>query len=158
MILSVCVNPSIDTVTRMDEFNINEINRTYNIKKVAGGKGNNTARVVKLLGGDVEVLNLIGGYEGQFIIDELKRLDIPVNFTKIKDDNRRCLAILADNSQITELREAGPVVDSVEYDLFLKEFSKIISKYELVTISGSLPQGMTKNAYFDLVSIANKKN
>jgi len=156
MILSVCVNPSIDTVTRMDEFLINEINRTDNIKKVAGGKGNNTARIIKSLGEEVEVLNLIGGYEGQFILDEFNKLNIFCNFVKIKNDNRRCLAILTSNGEITELREAGPFVDNEEYKLLIEKFSKIYNKYELITISGSIPQNMNKNIYYDLVSIANE--
>jgi tagatose 6-phosphate kinase len=54
------------------------------------------------------------------------------------------------------LREAGPFVDNEEYKLLIEKFSKIYHKYKLITISGSIPQNMNKNVYYDLVSIANK--
>ncbi|MFP4456955.1 MAG: 1-phosphofructokinase family hexose kinase [Clostridia bacterium] len=156
MILSICINPSIDTVTSMDEFKLMEINRTDNIKKVAGGKGNNTARIIKNLGGEVSVLNMIGGYEGQFILNEFSKIDIPCIYSEIKGDNRRCLAILTKEG-ITELREAGPKVSQNEYKIFLDKFKEIYKQFEIITISGSLPQKMTTSAYYDLVRIVESK-
>lgn len=158
MILSVCLNPSIDMVTEMDSFHLNLINRTYNIKKVAGGKGNNTARIIKALGGGVSVLNMIGGYEGQFILDEFAKLGIPCFYSEIAGDNRRCLAILTSDGQATELREAGPEVTEKEYELLLKKFEEIGNKRRIITMAGSLPQKLDKNAYFDLINIAHKQN
>jgi len=141
----------------MDHFNLHEINRTDNIKKVAGGKGNNTARIIKNLGGEVSVLNMIGGYEGQFIVNEFSKIEIPCIYSEIRGDNRRCLAILTKEG-ITELREGGPKVTSDEYKDFLEKFAEVYEKFEVITMSGSLPQNLTTDAYYDLVKAVRKQN
>ncbi len=155
MILSVCLNPSIDTAIYVDEFTLGQINRSNKVVKVAGGKGNNTARIVKAMGEDVASFNLIGGYEGQFILEHLRSLDIKCHYNLIKGDNRRCIAILTE--PLTELREAGPEISIGEYRETLCKFSELVKDYKVITMSGSLPLGMPESIYHELIEIAKQE-
>ena len=51
MILTVTMNPSVDTRYQLDELIIDDVNRVTP-EKTAGGKGLNVARVLGQLGGD----------------------------------------------------------------------------------------------------------
>lgn len=59
MILTVTMNPSIDTAYQLDHLIIDDVNRVVP-KKTAGGKGLNVSRVLVQLGDDVLATGLLG--------------------------------------------------------------------------------------------------
>ena len=63
MILTVTMNPSVDTRYQLDELIIDDVNRVTP-EKTAGGKGLNVARVLGQLGDDVVATGLLGGHMG----------------------------------------------------------------------------------------------
>ena len=153
MIISVCLNPSVDVALKLDKLHIGQINRTGEVLRVAGGKGNNVARVIKVLGEDITVVQLLGGADGEFIGRQLQRLGIISRSIAINQPTRRCIAII-DREAITEVRESGPVVNQEEYRRFKRLFTEQLSKAKLITASGSLPLGIGSQAYAELIKIA----
>ena len=65
MILTVTMNPSVDTRYQLDELIIDDVNRVTP-EKTAGGKGLNVARVLGQLGDDVVATGLLGGHMGAY--------------------------------------------------------------------------------------------
>ena len=63
MILTVTMNPSIDTRYQLDKLIIDDVNRVTP-EKTAGGKGLNVSRVLLQLGDDVLATGLLGGHMG----------------------------------------------------------------------------------------------
>ena len=64
MILTVTMNPSIDTRYQLDKLIIDDVNRVTP-EKTAGGKGLNVSRVLLQLGDDVLATGLLGGHMGR---------------------------------------------------------------------------------------------
>lgn len=60
MILTVTMNPSIDTRYQLDKLIIDDVNRVTP-EKTAGGKGLNVSRVLLQLGDEVLATGLLGG-------------------------------------------------------------------------------------------------
>ncbi|WP_368908939.1 PfkB family carbohydrate kinase, partial [Bacillus wiedmannii] len=112
-----------------------------NVRKTAGGKGLNVARVVKQMGEDVLATGVIGGTIGDYIIQELTKSDIRNHFYKINQESRNCIAILHEGKQ-TEILESGPSLSAEEGDAFLEKYRELLSEVSIVTISGSLPKGL----------------
>ncbi|MDZ7671568.1 MAG: PfkB family carbohydrate kinase [Halanaerobiales bacterium] len=83
MILTITLNPALDKVYFIDDFKNNNVFRTKEITKTAGGKGLNVARVVKALGEDIVATGLLGGLSGTFIDNKLKKHKIKNEFVKI---------------------------------------------------------------------------
>jgi 1-phosphofructokinase family hexose kinase len=154
MVLTVCINPSIDTAVYTNKFLLGQINRAESVIKVAGGKGNNAARIVKALGCEVVALNLLGGFEGQFIKHHLESLGIKCEYCKTNGDNRRCIAILDDD--LTELREPGPFVTNEEYLRMLNKYKVLSSNFDVITLSGSLPPNVPSSVYQDMIELTDK--
>ncbi|MFK4308407.1 tagatose 6-phosphate kinase [Bacillus sp. RC240] len=156
MILAVTMNPSVDISYPIQDFKLDDVNRVENIRKTAGGKGLNVARVVKQMGEDVLTTGVIGGTIGDYIIQELTKSDIRNHFYKINQESRNCIAILHDSKQ-TEILESGPSLSTEEGTAFLEKYRELLSEVSLVTISGSLPKGLESEFYRQMVEIGREK-
>ncbi|EJQ54063.1 tagatose-6-phosphate kinase [Bacillus cereus BAG6X1-2] len=156
MILAVTMNPSVDISYPIQDFKLDDVNRVENVRKTAGGKGLNVARVVKQMGEDVLATGVIGGTIGDYIIQELTKSDIRNHFYKINQESRNCIAILHEGKQ-TEILESGPSLSAEEGDAFLEKYRELLSEVSIVTISGSLPKGLESGFYRQMVEIGREK-
>lgn len=159
MILTVTMNPSVDISYRLDTLNINDVNRTSEALKTAGGKGINVARVATQLGQKTTATGLLGGHLGAYLMEQLEVDDIQHDFLKIDQESRNCIAILHDGQQ-TEILESGPTISKEETDQFLTHFKQMLKSgdYQVVTISGSLPTGMDVAVYREMIQFGNDLN
>ena len=152
MILTVTMNPSVDTRYQLDELIIDDVNRVTP-EKTAGGKGLNVARVLGQLGDDVVATGLLGGHMGAYMAELMDANGIKNDFVPIKGETRICLNILHAGNQ-TELLESGPTIAPEELDAFTAKFAELASKAAVVTISGSLPRGVEAGYYAKITGIA----
>lgn len=152
MILTVTMNPSVDTRYQLDELIIDDVNRVTP-EKTAGGKGLNVARVLGQLGDDVVATGLLGGHMGAYMAELMDANGIKNDFVPIKGETRICLNILHAGNQ-TELLESGPTIAPEELDAFTAKFAELASKADVVTISGSLPRGVEADYYAKITGIA----
>lgn len=156
MILTVTMNPSIDMSYPIDHLKIDDVNRVMDVDKTAGGKGLNVARVIALMKRPVMATGMIGGHFGEYIKDQLTKDHIEHNFFQINQESRNSIAILHDGGDQTELLESGPTIFKSDAARFKTFFEQLIQQYTVVTMSGSLPQGLEVNFYSDLIKLANK--
>ncbi len=152
MILTVTMNPSVDTRYQLDELVIDDVNRVTP-EKTAGGKGLNVARVLGQLGDDVVATGLLGGHMGAYMAELMDANGINNDFVPIKGETRICLNILHAGNQ-TELLESGPTIAPEELDAFTAKFTELAGKADVVTISGSLPRGVEADYYAKITGIA----
>lgn len=152
MIITVTLNPSIDISYRLKEFKIDDVNRTNEVTKTAGGKGLNVSRVLKQLNGNVLATGFNGGYTGEFLKSELDKLNIKNDFYNINGNTRNCIAILNDGNQ-TEILESGDNISEEEQLGFLEKFEDLVKNSSVVTISGSMPPGVPNDYYERLLNI-----
>ena len=152
MILTVTMNPAIDTRYQLDKLIIDDVNRVTP-QKTAGGKGLNVSRVLLQLKDDVVATGLLGGHMGAYMKELMDEDGVPNDFVPTKGETRICLNILHEGNQ-TELLESGPEIASEELEAFTAKFRKLAAKADVVTISGSLPRGIDAGYYAELVKIA----
>lgn len=157
MILSITPNPSVDISYRLASFRLNTVNRCSHVHKLAGGKGLNVARVIHLAGRKVCATGFIGGANGQFIKEELDRLQIRHQFVELDGNTRNCIAILHDEGMQTEILEEGPRLTKRDEENFLSQYCKLLDSAVVVTASGSLPKGLDATFYTKLITIAKEK-
>ncbi len=129
MILTVTMNPSVDTRYQLAELIIDDVNRVTP-EKTAGGKGLNVARVLGQLGDDVVATGLLGGHMGAYMAELMDANGINNDFVPIKGETRICLNILHAGNQ-TELLESGPTIAPEELDAFTAKFTELAGKADL---------------------------
>ena len=157
MILCVNLNAAIDKTAVIPHFQLGQIHRPEMIKMLPGGKGCNVARALKQLGETAVVAGWVGGSAGQFIESGLQAEDIQTDFVYTEFESRTCLSILDSSNQVmTEIYEKGDPVPPEKVKEMLAQFEAIVGGYTAVTLSGSLPPGVTPHFYAQLIEIAHR--
>lgn len=153
--LTVALNAAVDTSYIFDGFAVGEIHTVAELQRVAGGKANNVARVLTLLGAPVVATGFAGGNSGAFIQQDLQRCGIRAEYEAIPGESRTCLAMLdRTGGTLTEVREKGPSVPPEAAAAFLERFDRLLAGARAVVISGSLPPGIPSDYYGNLVERA----
>ena len=155
MIYSVTLNPSIDFVIRVENFEEGETNRAFKDEFYAGGKGIMVSKLLKNVGTDCINLGFLGGFTGKFIEDNLKTLDIKYDFIKV-DENTRINVKLKSKKE-TEINCQGPKISDKAICEFFEKIRKIKTD-DFVILSGSVPSGLDTNFYIKIIEILNKNN
>lgn len=157
MILTITANPSVDISYQLEKFNIDDVTRTSDIEKHAGGKGIHVGYVLKELGAAPVHSGFVGGKLGEFIEEDLEKIGQKTRFVKVKGDTRNCIAILHEGKQ-TEILEAGPTISIDEKEEFINNLNQISEDCHIINISGSLPKGLTSDFYKQIIKYAKKHN
>lgn len=156
MILTITMNPSIDISYPLDDFKLDTVNRVKNVRKTAGGKGLNVTRILKQLDAEVVASGLIGGFLGEEIKKDLTSNYIAHDFLPISGETRNCIAVLHKGQQ-TEILESGPVISKEEAQAFLKHFEQLAARADILSFSGSLPEGLPVDFYSQMLQICQEK-
>jgi tagatose 6-phosphate kinase len=158
LILTVTLNPSIDRRYSVHGFSKGKIHRAKEVQYTPGGKGLNVTKVINVFGEEVFATGFLGGKSGEYIHDRFVDMGIMHEFIQIKEETRSCLAIISDDGIQTEILEEGPRITREELIKFYELYTYLINKSEIICISGSLPLGVPKDIYRDLIAIANRNN
>jgi 1-phosphofructokinase len=155
MIYTITLNPSIDYIVRVKQFNHGELNKMDGDAKFPGGKGINVSRILTELESDTTALGFLGGFTGNFISDWLKNDEIHSDFTSISDDTR--INIKLKSEVETEINGRGPTITLSEANNLLSKLDKV-NKKDTVILSGSKPPSLPENFYEKMVKKIRETN
>ncbi|MGM0499332.1 MAG: 1-phosphofructokinase [Bacillota bacterium] len=158
MILTVTLNPALDKIIILDCLKLGKLNRVKETNILAGGKGINVSEVLTELNIENKALGIIGGNNGKKINSILEKKKVKSDFIWSEFETRQNLKIKEKNTnQETEINENGKV-SKENIKEFLISFERIIEKNKTVVLSGSLPAGVEKNIYAELIDKAKEKD
>lgn len=158
MNLSICLNPSVDTLVWVDSLIPGESNRSSREEHFPGGKATHVAIALRELGIPVTLSGFWGGPTGQWIRSKCGEKDIAVHGVEVDDWNRSCLTFQSSNHfNNTELLGVGPVISKERADEYLEAYKEIVADVDSINISGSLPPGVSDSFYAKLISHAKNK-
>ncbi|MDR3163730.1 MAG: 1-phosphofructokinase family hexose kinase [Mycoplasmataceae bacterium] len=158
-ILTVTLNPAIDKHWSVSKLTIGAVNRIQEVNDSAGGKGLNEARALHQLKLNVCVTGILAGQNGMYLTKALDQEGIKHHFYQLSHGQTR-ICINANNCkthQITEMLEPGPVINKLDAQKFLIFFKKIVKNYDIVSLAGSLPQGLNHSYYSKLINICHQQ-
>jgi 1-phosphofructokinase family hexose kinase len=148
MIVTVTLNAAIDRTLTVPNFQRGQRHRASAGVTLAGGKGINVARALKLLGIPVVATGLVGGRTGTRIVEELTTEAILNDFVHIEGESRTSTAVVdPTGGTYTEINEWGPSVRPDELDTLLDKLRYLTQGAELVVFAGSLPRDVEPSFY-----------
>ena len=140
MILTVTLNAAIDRTVAVPSFRQGHRHRAVEASTVAGGKGVNVARALKILDRPVIATGLAGGPTGARLRERLAEESILTDFTWISGESRTNLAVIDPTTgEQTEINERGPDVTAGELERFLEKLLYLARGARICAIAGSLP-------------------
>jgi 1-phosphofructokinase len=154
MIYTVTLNPAIDYIVEVNDFQTHTLNRIRKEAKFPGGKGINVSRVLKRIGIDSMALGFTGGFTGEYIKNFLKEENISVDFTEVATDTRINIKLKSNGE--TELNGQGPEVTKENYEDLLKKINKL-TENDIIVLAGSIPPSVPADFYEYVTKLCSDK-
>lgn len=154
MIYTITFNPSIDYIVRVDELNIDRVNRSVSEVRFPGGKGINVSRVLNNLSVDTTALGYIAGYTGEYILHALTDEGVKTDFIKVDGESRINVKLNSKQDE-TEINGMGPVINDKELNLLIDKISEL-NENDLLVLAGSVQKSVPNDIYKTLQEIASK--
>lgn len=150
MYYTITLNPAIDMLTKVENFEFGKLNRTGESDYVIGGKGINISLLLNNIGKESKALGFIAGFTGYFIKEELKKKGIKSNFVETKGFTR--INIKLTTEQETEINSQSSKVAKENIKEFFDTLEEL-SDNDTVFLSGNIIPGMDSD---DFAAIAKK--
>lgn len=155
MILTVTLNPAVDTTLEIGKFSTNTVNRIDHKRQDAGGKGINVSKVLKELNIDSLTTGFIGGESGEFIKKHLDQTKIANDFIIIEEATRENIKIVDPiKKTFTDINDPGPFISSIQEESLKRKIGQLTIKNKIVVFSGSIPKGLSDDIYAELIEIS----
>ena len=152
MILTVTLNAAIDRTVAVPNFRLGQRHRAVESRTMAGGKGVNVARALRLLGRPVIATGLAGGATGTRLIDQLREESVLTAFTRIAGETRSNLAVVDPTTgEQTEINDRGPEVAAEEVESFVERLLYLARGASICVLAGSVPPGSPADVYARLI-------
>lgn len=150
MYYTITLNPAIDMLTKVENFELGKLNRTGESDYIVGGKGINISLLLNNIGKESKALGFIAGFTGNFIKEELKKKGIKSNFVETRGFTR--INIKLTTEQETEINSQSSKVAKENIKEFFDTLEEL-SDNDIVFLSGNIIPGMDSD---DFAAIAKK--
>ena len=157
MIVTVTMNPAVDRTVLLDHLEKGGLNRILSKKTDAGGKGINVSKTIKTLGLKSVATGLIGGKGGKMIEKMMHDQEIETDFVTIEGNTRINIKVTESDGNVTELNEMGPHISQEELEKLRLKLEKYADEETIFVFSGSVPEGVPKNFYAEMMEMVHKK-
>lgn len=152
-VVTVTPNPALDLTYVVDQLRPGQMHRVRSVASRAGGKGLNVARVLSALDVPVIATGIVGGPDGGALRTAVRELGMDDALVSVDVHTRRTVTVVDRSAgNATLLNEPGPELDDEHWRRLRHRVEELLTAADVVTISGSLPPGVTPEALADLAS------
>jgi 1-phosphofructokinase family hexose kinase len=159
MILAINLNAALDKLYFIDEFFPNTHIRVSKTKNSIGGKGLDTALVLKTIGAPTIALTFIAGSNGKILEDLLKQNKIPSELIWLPGETREANIIVeTEKNRHTHLTTFGYEVTRDDCDLLLQKVQSYCDRIDWAVMAGSIPVGAPVGIYAEIIQLLHSQN
>lgn len=139
--------PCVQRIIEFEHLEKNKVNRAIRLTVGIGGKGANTARMVKQLGGVAELVGFAGGVNGKLLEEMLTAEGVAFQHVHVAGETRICQTLVeAGHPETTELVEEMPLLSREEWGR-MADLVESLDGSGVAAASGKLPEGAPVDAY-----------
>lgn len=138
MILTLTPNPALDITYSVPAIELGGVHRITELYHRPGGKGINTASVLRQLGEPVTATGFLGGSTGQEVRELLATEQIPARFVDSPVPTRQSVSVTDPLHGSTIFNEAGAAQSEATWEQLFAAVREI-ADLRVVTVNGSFP-------------------
>lgn len=158
MITTITLNPAIDRTIVVNGLEIGQVNRIIHAREDIGGKGINVTKILNQLNDSTKALGFIGTYNKKRVYELLDQEGISYQFIEIEANTRINTKLVDAASKLTtDLNDLGFSIDAEQYEVFKEHLMTQAQNSDYMVFSGSIPIGLSKTTYSQLISIVKDK-
>lgn len=156
MIYTITLNPALDRTIWIKKVRDDVSNRIIEERSFAGGKSVDVSKVLKNLGVDNIALGFVGGFAGRELEGRLLNDGIQTDFIHVSGETRTNIIIHEkETGKQLAFNARGPEVRPSELMEFVERLERLPCS-DLVTIGGSLPQGVSTEIYRKIITLVKR--
>lgn len=156
MVTTITLNPMLDKTVHIERFVRGAIHRATAMELVAGGKGVNVARQLKVLGIDSQATGFMGGEVGSIVLDLLRQEGIRNDFVQTDSPTREGVTYLEVDGTSTAVFEPAQKVPLERVHELSEKFHTLFPQNSWIVCSGSSPGSEADDLYYEAVLAAHK--
>ena len=157
MITVVTLNPSIDRTLMLDAFHPGQTNRVRQSRVDAGGKGVNVCMHLRALGAEqICCVGWMRAADERLFSESLEKAGVEQRWIALPGHVRVNTKVCVDDGQLTELNEAGEEVPLQAIEALIEVCREVFSRSKAVVMTGSVPPGVPKDIYAQLIRLAHE--
>lgn len=157
MILTLTINPAIDRTITVDKLVFEDRAYITASTDTAGGRGINASRVVHDFGVKTMAVLTAGGETGKRMQALLDGLGFPTDSVEVKSPTRTNLTISDTHGLTLKLNEHGAPITAEELTKVREAVEHRMTKANWLMICGSVPPGVPREFYAELIDMARAK-
>jgi len=140
MILTVTPNPMLDKTLWVPAFAPGNTHRALRLEILAGGKGINVTRALRMLKENVVATGFVGGRTGEAIIEALKQEGLQRDFVTIDSTTREGFTIVdSKTGQHTAVFEPGHQLTEQDAEALFEKVAELLPYCQALALCGSMP-------------------
>lgn len=156
MIKTVTLNPSLDYIVDVKNFQASIINRSHGEKFLPGGKGINVSQVLSNLGMDNMALGIVGGFTGDYLVKLLKEKNVDEDLI-FQDDILTRINVKVRSGSETAINGQGPNICEETKNKLLDQF-KNLNDGDYLVLAGKIPPSMPSDFYLEIMKLIQHKD
>lgn len=152
MITTISLNPAIDKTILLTDLKIGSVNRIASVREDIGGKGINVAKILNRWNVPTQTCGFFGSKNKKYVEELLSQETLTHYFLEVDGITRTNTKIVElDKGITTDLNEAGFYVDQEAMQHFTAYLQGATSNSTFTVFSGSIPRGLSRETYKDLI-------
>lgn len=149
MIYTVTLNPSLDYIVTVNDFQLGITNRTNGELILPGGKGINVSTVLGNLGIESTALGFVAGFTGNEIERRMSDVGVTADFIHI-DQGMSRINLKLQNIEGTEINGQGPDISAAKLEELMEKLEKL-QPGDILCLAGSIPSSMPDDIYEKII-------
>jgi len=159
MILTVCPNTALDRILFIEEWIPGTPMRTDRIVTSVGGKGLNSAVVLRHLGVETVGMGFFAGEIGKELVGIVQEYGILLEAIWVGGTNRVSHVIVeSKNKRHSHVIAGQPRISKEQKREFIDRFRERVQEAEWVIFGGSIPKSLDNDFYKELIPITQAAN
>jgi len=156
MIVTLTPNPSLDRTIELEALTRGEVHRAVSTRVEAGGKGVNVSRCLAAHGVPTVAILPAGGSEGAQLSSLLADDGLQVSAVPLNSSTRSNVTLVEPDGTTTKINEPGPEPTAAEVLAMTDRVGSLAGSSSWVVLSGSLPPGVPRRFYADLIDVVHR--
>lgn len=144
-IATVTLNPALDYIVSVKNFQLGETNRADREMILPGGKGMNVSMVLKNLGFESTAFGFAAGFTGQELARLLTQMGIRNELIALEEGLTR-INVKLQSVEGTEINSQGPVIPEEKLEEMMGRLG-MLTAGDVVFLSGSVPASLSEETY-----------
>lgn len=147
-VLVVGLNPAWQKILEFGRLQPGEVNRAESLLQLASGKGINASKVLRRLGHEVSLLQVLGGAQGERCLAACQGMDIRSLHARVDEETRICFTLVdKERGEATEIIEPFRIGDPGLDAALFKTLPTDATAFDAILLSGTLPDGLSADFY-----------